>query len=339
MCKRKILLFILTVSLIFSSGCGIKNSDNVIGDLQEKMDGLKSYKAVGTMKIEAGDSPQEYSVEVWYKDPNYYRISLNNVISNVTQIVLRNDEGVFVLEPTLNKSYRFKSDWPESSGAIYLYQSLVDSIINDSEGKFVMEEDFYTFEVNANYQNKSLSEQKIWLDKELRPVKVTVFDSKQTTLVEMVYSQFEFDATFDEDAFNMDRNLTGWDLNSLPASAEILTEEGFGIYEPAYTPENVVKNDPKLIESKDGIEVVIKYTGEYNYNLIESRPEAIVTSAPEGSETSIVDLDYGLGVLTELTETSILNWTYDGIEFKLSGDLPTEEMIKVAQSVYMQSNK
>lgn len=339
MCKRKILIFLLVLALMLSSGCGIKSSQDVVADLQNKMEKLQSYKAVGTMKIESGDNPQEYSVEVWYKDPHYYRISLNNVNSNVTQIVLRNDEGVFVLEPTLNKSYRFKSDWPESSGAIYLYQSLASSIIDDNEGSFVEEEDYYIFSVKANYQNKSLSEQKIWLDADLRPVKATVFDTNQTELVEMIFTQFEFDAVFDDDAFEMDRNLTGWDLSSLPASVSFEGDKEFGIYEPAYTPENVVKSNPKIIENEDGNEVVIKYSGKYNYNLIESRPVAIVASAPEGSLTSIVDLEYGIGVLTELTDTNILNWTYDGVEFKLSGDLPTDEMIKVAQSIYGQSNK
>ena len=28
-----------------------------------------------------------------------------------SQIILRNEEGVFVLTPALNKSFRFQSDW------------------------------------------------------------------------------------------------------------------------------------------------------------------------------------------------------------------------------------
>ena len=113
MFKRKYLLIIMVMMLIFASGCGQKSSEDIIGDLEANLETLKSYKAVGTMTIESGESPQEYNVEVWYKQPDYYRIALSNTNTNVTQIILKNNEGVFVLEPSLNKSYRFKSDWPE----------------------------------------------------------------------------------------------------------------------------------------------------------------------------------------------------------------------------------
>ncbi len=338
MYKRKLLIIIMITALTLLSGCGQKSSDDIVADLEDTLETVKSYKAVGTMTIEAGENPQEYNVEVWYKEPNYYRIGLNNVNTNVTQIILKNDEGVFVLEPSLNKSYRFKSEWPESNGAVYLFQSLATSIIDDNNRIFSTEEDFYIYEVKANYENKTLDQQKVWLDKDLRPIKVSVFNSNQTRLVEMVFNEFEFDCSFDDDAFSMDRNLTSWDLSSLPTVTDD-NNNSFGIIEPAYLPEGVTKNIPKVIGSEDGEEVIIKYTGKYNYSLIESNPKAIMASAPEMSQTDIVDLGYGIGVLSELTDTRTLSWTYNGVDFKLTGDLPADEMIIVAKSVLGQTGK
>ena len=79
-------------------------------------------------------------------------------------MILRNDEGVFVLTPALNKSFRFQSDWPQNSSQAYLFESLVKDIANDPEAKFNVVEDKYVFETKTNYQNnKMLPTQEITL--------------------------------------------------------------------------------------------------------------------------------------------------------------------------------
>lgn len=337
--RFKWLLAFLLILMVFSTGCGQKDVGDIVEDIDKTLSSLKSYKSVGTMKIQTGENPQEYSVEVWYKEPHYYRIALNNVKSQITQIVLRNDDGVFVLDPSLNKSYRFKSDWPESNGAVYLFHSLASSIIDDGERLYSQEEDIYQFEVKANYQNKTLTKQKIWMDKDLKPIKVVVFDPKQTQIVEMSFTEFEFDVDFDNDAFDTKRNLSGWGLNSLPAMANPDNEKSFGIIEPSYIPNGITRNTPKIVNKEEGKSVVIKYTGEFNYNLVESRPKETMVVAPDMSQTKIVDLDFGIGILTEMTDARSLSWIYEGVDFKLTGDLPANEMILVAKSVLGQSGK
>jgi len=331
------LIFVLILSISLT-GCLKKDAGDVVKDLEKKLDSLTSYKAIGNMSIKIQEQ-QDYLVEVWYKDPHYYRIALTNNNSKVTQIVLRNDDGVFVIDPSLNKSYRFKSDWPESNGAVYLYYSLANSIIDDLDREYVKEEDYYVFDVKANYQNQTLVKQKIWLDKDLRPSKVVVIDTQDTDLIEMVFTDFQFNYSFDGDAFDMQRNLTGYDLNVLPAMGDVTQSSSFGFIEPTYIPDGVAKNAPKFVENNDGASVVIKYTGTYSYSLMEARPKAITASAPELSETDIVDLGYGIGILTSMDEMKTLTWLYDGVEFTLSGDLPKQEMIKVAESVFGQSGK
>jgi hypothetical protein len=53
----------------------------------------------------------------------------------------------------------------------------------------------------------------------------------------------------------------------------------------------------------------------------------------------IIDLGFTLGVLTG-NDLKTLEWIENGMEFKLSsGDLPQEEMIKVAMAFQGQSSK
>lgn len=342
---------------VFLAGCGSKNADEVVKDLDHVVGDLKSYEGSGRMTLHTSQEPLEYQVEVWYKNPHYYRIALKNQQQDITQIVLRNDEGVFVLTPHLNKMFRFQSDWPENSGQVYLFQSLVQSIVIDNDRQFSEENDAYVFDVAANYQNGSLARQKVWLSKKnYAPQHVEVSDDNANVMVVVDFNHFEFDKKFDKDSFEMQRNMTGWKLESLPAVNQSGTKQGaskqqgsaaaqtkqtsvqqqFGVIEPAYLPAGVKKHDIADMKLGENKAVMLRYAGKYNFTLVEARPDSKTVTTLQGK---ILDLGFTLGVVTGDTQKT-LTWTYDGVEFRLSsGDLPQTEMIKVAQSVQGQIGK
>ena len=45
--------------------------------------------------------------------------------SQYKQIILKNPEGVFVVTPALNKSFKFQSDWPNNTSQIYLLKAVL----------------------------------------------------------------------------------------------------------------------------------------------------------------------------------------------------------------------
>ncbi|NHN34293.1 LolA family protein [Paenibacillus agricola] len=418
-----VIALVVALSLVLA-GCGKKDAGSVVKDLDGVMNKLDSYQGSGRMVLHTGQEPQEYQVEVWYQNPHYYRISLKNDKKDITQIVLRNDDGVFVLTPHLNKSFRFQSDWPENQGQVYLYQSLVQSILMDPERQFTTDPNAYVFDVMANYQNGSLSRQKIWLDKKnYAPKHVEVSDSNANVMVIVDFDQFEFGKKFEKDSFEMQRNMTSWNLTSLPTAAAVagegtkekageagksgaagngatgaaatgvgVTGSGptgtvptgtgatgngsagsvatgaagvtgatgatggtsaasgaktdaasqqaaqvqFGVIEPFYTPSGVKRQDMNEIKLGEEKAMMLRYSGKYNYTLVESRPQSQTVTALPGD---IVDLGYTLAVITG-DEKKMLTWTYDGVEFRLStADLPLTEMIKVAQAVQGQVGK
>ncbi|MEK3725838.1 outer membrane lipoprotein carrier protein LolA [Paenibacillus sp. FSL H8-0034] len=432
-----VIALVVSLSLVLA-GCGKKDAGAVVKDLDGVINKLDSYQGVGRMVLNTGQEPQEYQVEVWYQNPHYYRISLKNDKKDITQIVLRNDDGVFVLTPHLNKSFRFQSDWPENQGQVYLYQSLVQSIIMDKDRQFITDPNAYVFDVMANYQNGSLARQKIWLDKKnYSPKHVEVSDANANVMVIVDFSQFEFGKKFEKDSFDMQRNMTSWNLKSLPTAAAANgtkaastgnnasagsgivssgavgssaavagTSDGsgkaagsttgaagqgttgavspgasstasgtgtqantpgtntngtvsstspagaaaststsapagaaqaqFGVIEPFYTPSGVKRQDMNEIKLGEEKAMMLRYSGKFNYTLVESRPQAQTVSALPGD---IVDLGYTLAVITG-GEKKMLTWTYDGVEFRLStADLPMTEMIKVAQAVQGETGK
>jgi outer membrane lipoprotein-sorting protein len=331
--KRKlILLFAGLMVMLVLTACGAKSQEDVVKELNSKLGDLNSYKVNAKMTLQMGAEPQVYDVEIWHKDPTYYRVNLKNAKQDQSQMILRNDEGVFVLTPALNKSFKFQSDWPQNSSQAYLYESLIEDIVADKEAKFEATKDHYVFETKTRYQNnKMLPVQEIKLNKkDLSPAVVKVMDSDHNPLVTVEFSKVKFDASFDQDDFDMKKNMTGAQLG-LPAMAEVSGEE-FVIKYPSAEIPGVSLIEEKELTIEDGKRAILTYGGgEKSFTLIQEKAEVVQTA---GSSSFVkgepVDLGFTVGALTERSIT----WTQDGVDYKIaSNDLTPEEMVMLARSV------
>jgi outer membrane lipoprotein-sorting protein len=329
---RKIGFFFFVCMFVTNMvGCGTKDAAQVISDLSDRSEELTSYTSHGKMIIYTGKDPLEYDVEVWYKKPHYYRVALKNIKKDIVQILLRNDEGVFVLSPHLKKSFRFQSDWPKRNGQVYLYQTLLSNIIDDQTRRFHQDGKVYQFEVAAKYTlNQMLTKQRIFLDHNLYPKKVDVMNADNEVMVKMEFDRFKEDASFDKDTFDMQRNL-----NSLPRGVEqtmvkadvLETKES----KLGYIPEGTQFVDKQTIQSLDGPIVVMRYKGKKLFTLIQKPSRAIAASLPMLGD--FVELGHTVGVMIDTDPYKRFTWTHDGTDFELVGNLSTEEMQQIAKSM------
>ena len=92
---KKNLFLILFIFCLFLVGCG-KNNKSIKDDLIKKINNLKLYQLEGKLEVVNNDDVFNYDVSVNYKDKDYYRVSLKNNANNHEQIILRNDDGVYV---------------------------------------------------------------------------------------------------------------------------------------------------------------------------------------------------------------------------------------------------
>lgn len=321
-------LLIFTLLLV---GCGAKSQEEVIEHLSKKTEQMKSYKLTAKMTFESGEKPQTYHVEVWHKKPSYYRIKIENENDEQNQVILRNDDGVFVLTPALNKSFRFQSDWPENYSQIYLYESLVNDVLNDKERTFVNKDNTYVFSTKTNYQNKNLFKQEItFTKKKLEPKKIKVMDQDMNVLVTADFKNVEFNVEFDDDAFDMERNMTSVKLE-IPTMAEVKQKELQPLY-PEYTAGTSIVEEKEVVRGGEK-QLVLTYKGdEKSFTLIQKQADVSVeTNAPvQFAAGEPVDLGFVIGVKTGDT----ISWTHNGTDFLLaSKDLDDEDMLAVARSV------
>lgn len=318
------------VGLVLSA-CGSKSKEAVVKDLSNKLEKLQGYKVEATMTLEMGKEPQTYEVEIWHKNPSFYRVNLKNSQKDQSQMILRNDEGVFVLTPALNKSFRFQSDWPQNSSQAYLYESLIQDIIEDKDAKFTSTKDQYVFETKTRYQNnKMLPIQEIVLNKkDLSPASVKVMDSDRKPLVTVKFSKTDFNASFEKSDFDMAKNMTRAQFE-VPVMAEVGSDELVVKY-PAAEIQGVELIEEKTIATDNGKRVILTYGGEKSFTLIQEKStvdEISVVATPVSGE--LVDLGMTIGALSK----NSLRWTHEGIDYTLaSNDLTTEELIMVARSL------
>ncbi len=199
----KYLKVFLLVMILFLVGCTKKN-DNILNDLNKKLDNSKSYYITGNMEITNNEDTYTYDIEVSYQKKDYYKISLTNKLNNHKQVILRNDDGVYVITPSLNKSYKFQSDWPYNNSQVYLLSSVYDDLNNDNDRTYKDTKDGYLFTSKVNYpNNKALVKQNVYVKKNLLIDKVEVVDKDGNVGIKMNFEKIEFDKKFDDDYFKL----------------------------------------------------------------------------------------------------------------------------------------
>ncbi|MGM0838206.1 MAG: LolA family protein [Bacillota bacterium] len=330
--KAWLLLMVGIVSILVLAGCGTKSKEDVTAALGKKVEEMKSYESNAKMTLQTGAEPQVYEVQIGHKKPGYYRVNLKNAQKDQSQIILRNDEGVFVLTPALNKSFRFHSEWPQNSSQAYLFESLVNDIKNDPDATFTATEEHYVFVTKTNYQNnKLLPTQEITINKsDMTPVSVKVMDPDKKPLVLVEFSDFKFDASFDEDAFDVKKNMAGAQVG-LPTSGQVNEENAsFNVLMPTDVPAGSEVKEQTLITTDDGERAVTTFTGDKTFTLVQEKARYSEVSTSTFVSGEPVDLGFTVGALTE----NSLTWNYQGMDFTLaSQDLSQEELMMVARSV------
>jgi len=325
-------LVVLAVMVSLLAACGEMTQEDVVGDLQQNVENLDGYKATAEMTMNTGQEAQEFTIDTWYQAEDNYRVSLSsNSGEGENQIILKNEEGVFVLTPALDKSFKFQTEWPENSSQPYLYQSLVNDLLMDPEATFEITDDAYVFKTNTNYQsNNNLPVQEVHFDKETNtPRLVQVMDQDGNVLIEVEFQSFEQNPDFAEDDFTLDKNMQA-SANAEEAASAAPANDTLTVMYPSEMAGAELSEEQK-VETDNGERAILTFEGEKNFTLVEEQTNTeAALSSPEQVSGDIVNLGNAIGALSENT----VKWSENGTDFTLaSEELTQEEMIQVARSV------
>ena len=265
-------------------------------------------------------------------------------------------QSITVVTPSLNKSFKFQSDWPYNNSQSYLLESIADDIKEDEEREFKLINDGYEFRCKVNYpNNKKLVSQRVVLDKKLNIKTVEVKDSDGNTQIKMTFDKIDLSPKFNDDYFKLntllntkidnndtkkesdnntssvkeeDNNTTENSTNGEENTKETATIEDI-IY-PMYLPENTHLTNQEKIDTKNGERLILTFEGDNPFILVEE------TIKP--SENSLIiptngELEF-LADVIGVVNTKSVSWDSNGIEYYVASDtLETSELINIAKSI------
>ncbi|MCZ8534341.1 LolA family protein [Psychrobacillus psychrodurans] len=330
----KLLFLFLTILVL--SACGADSKEDVVKKLSNKWVDSKGYELTAEMSILTGDEPRVYGVEVWHTKPDFYRVEVSDTNAENTQMIIRNTEGVFVVTPALNKTYKFQSKWPTENSQAYLIGSLANDIKNDKTATFKEEGDNYVFETKTSNNHKNmLPFQKIYINKKtLLPTDVSILNENKEEQIHITFNKVSLGKSHAAAEYKVEQSPTGKAEDTeetVEASAEIDDTE-FETYYPMLKGWEQVHNiDEKLMEVDGEKRVILTYSGDKEFTIIQHRSvQGDSSIIPVFSPGDPVDLGVAIGAITDQS----LSWEQDGMSFFIaSSTLTKEEMIEVAASM------
>ncbi|MBR3661045.1 MAG: outer membrane lipoprotein carrier protein LolA [Bacilli bacterium] len=213
---KKIFVLVMLVGIMFLTGCGKDNAESVFKDFTNKINKLNSYTIKGVLNVKNNNNTYNYDVEVNYMSKDKFRVTLVNTANNHEQVILRNDDGVFVLTPSLNKSFKFQSDWPYNNSQVYILGSIVDDLNKDKETAKEEIDGKYVFTSKVTYPNNNkLVSQKVIVTKDLFVESVEVLNSEGNVEMKFTVNSTDYSPTFDESYFEVNSIINNTNNNSL----------------------------------------------------------------------------------------------------------------------------
>ena len=321
----KKLLFILLCSVLIV-GCGKVDSEEALKEFETMVNNSENYNLYGTMEIINNEDVYNYEVSVSYLKGDYYKVNLVNTNNDHEQVILKNDEGVYVITPSLNKSFKFQSEWPNNSSQTYILESLLNDLKNDANRELVEVDNHLILKSTVNYPNNSnLVTQSVTFSKEMDLEKVEVFNNSGSAQITFIVTELDLKANNSKELFN---------LNSIIQESEVETEsETTGtiddIIYPMYIPTGTTYSSEEKITNEISERVILTYTGDKPFIMIEETaqiPDEIEVTAVNGELVT-----YG-NIIGVMTDTS-LNWTSNGMEYYIiSSNMNPEEILQIAAS-------
>ena len=303
-------------------GCNKMDSKSAIEKFKTNIENSKSYTLTGQMDIVSNEDVYSYDVVFDYLKDDYYKASLKNKDTNHEQIILKNKSGVYVITPSLNKSFKFQSEWPFNSSQAYILSSLLKDLENDSNVIFEEKDDKYLLSSTVNYPNNTnLLSQKITFNKDMVPELVQVLDRNGEENITFKISKVEFDNKINSDYFEIEN----MEISNNDESVSKLDE----VVYPMYLPNGTKFKSEETVKTDSTERVILTFSGDKSFILIEE-----ASKNPEDFEvtTTSGELVFYENVLGNLNDSS-LNWSMDGKDYYLIGtNLTSEELLKVASS-------
>lgn len=311
------------------AACGKATQEEVIEDVNKKWNEAKGYELNATMEVRTGMEPRMYDVNVWHTKPDYYRVTVNAQGDDEKQMIVRNEEGVFVVTPTLRKTHKFQSDWPKQNSQAYLIGALAEDLLADNTAVMSEDDDSYTFELaTRNVERTALPVQQIAINKKtMLPTKVSVLDESLNEQIIITFKDIKLGVQHKAEEYAVEKFSDSEEKQATNADIE---NTEFRVHYPMINWAHTKLIDEYEVQEDGTTRVILTFDGEKPFTFMQQPITYDDVTLPVFSPGDPADLGFTIGAMTE----NSIQWNQDGMSFFVaSTNLTREELIEVAASV------
>ncbi|MDW0110161.1 LolA family protein [Sporosarcina aquimarina] len=329
--RSKIGLVLLGAVLMLLTACGAPSKEDVVKKLSGKWNDSTGYDLQATMEIKTGEEPRLYDVTVWHTKPDFYKVDVSQKGKDESQMIVRNEEGVFVVTPSLGKTYKFQSDWPAQNSQAYLISTLSDDIKADKKSTMTEKDKTYVFETaTRNNQKAVLPTQQIHIDKKtLLPTHVSLLDENKEEKIRVNFKKISLGVKRKADDYKVE--MENMDHEKKPENPKDKKADLETFY-PTATFEGVTLLSEEPVAAEDGTtRLFLTYGGAGKEFVVVQEPaKAVENQVAVSIDGDPVDLGFTVAALSGQT----IRWEQDGVAFYVASEsLSKGELIQVAGSM------
>ena len=271
---------------------------------------------------------------------------------------------LYVVTPSLNKSFKFQSEWPYNNSQIYLLQPLLIDLKNDDKYTFEEKDGKYIFSAKVNYINdKNLTKEKIYLDKNLNLKKVEVLDDNYDVIMRLKVTKIETNNNFDDRYFDIDEsyntssknkdkakndkksidsmeneesnsnNVKSNDTNetntntNTTESKTTTTGKVTDVLYPMYVPVDTYLDTQDVVSLDNGTRTILTFSGDSPFTFVQSPIDSTVVDYLNGDPYLVAD------TVGAVSDTSVA-WISNDREYYLtSTSVNAAELLLIADSL------
>lgn len=322
--KKKVIaglgIVILVIALCFT--LKPKSFDK---QFQKVMDGMDTYILKGDMEITKGEDVKTYAVEVGYQkvdENDFFKVSLLDKELNQEQIILRNEQGVFVITPSLNQVFKFEGEWPLNSPKPYLLQSM-NEFVNGEEAQVSEQDDGYLVTTPVVYpNNKNYVKQEMLFDEDANIKWIQIYNQDESVELKIQFNSVAYNKEIPDGYFIAPASM------EKPTASSHVTEEDLPLYPSAVF--NSQLTGKSEMDNGGGKKHILEFSGEKNFTVVETIRHSAETTQTVIMPGEIIDALDVIGFYDGSRLSAISN----GIEYTVfSEDLAPEEMMSVINSM------
>lgn len=316
--KMKKIFGLMLLCMLLLTSCKKGNNVDEVKRVTNYLSGLSSYSLTSNMKINRPDKNVSLGVSVDYLSPDYYKVCFKG---DNEQMIIKNERGVYVLTPSLNKEFRFDSNWPLNSSHAYLLEAINKDIKADSEAKgSIVGTDLVVECKIAHKTNQKLTTMRYTCDQDLKPKQTIFLNDKNDEVITVDFDNFEPNKNLGKDNFNEKKYLNqDQEGPSEDGETSLSVTTGF-----------TVEGSTLASSSKSDKATILCYSGETNYTIIVSKVDIASEVVAIENYDTIEFLSCGVCCMSENSMRYYLN----GYEVTIySNTLTVDDYLNIAESI------